>query len=432
MKLDAIETLAINGRFKGIPEGETAFPLKEIHKKGWNVLKEDMELPLVILKDSALKNNSQWMREFLRLSNAAICPHGKTTMSPQLFAQQLQDGAWGITIATVGQLKICRQFGVQRVVMANQLIGVPAICWLLDELHRDPAFDFYCLVDSVKGVEMLAEQARQHPLNRPLQLFLEIGIEQGRTGCRELETAVEVARQIQQHAPHVCLRGIEGFEGLIASHDPNALRERLSVFLQKMVQVAQICEQEQWFAEGDVILTAGGSAQYDVVLEQFAKAKLSQPVRVITRSGCYLTHDSGMYHKLFAHLKQRSTLAQEVAGGFQPALEIWAYVQSRPEANLAILNFGKRDCSYDAGLPLPHHWFSPTKHTIPAPLPEGYQIFALNDQHAYLRLPEDSPLQVADIVVSGISHPCTTFDKWQLIPVVNDDYQVISAIKTFF
>jgi D-serine deaminase-like pyridoxal phosphate-dependent protein len=32
----------------------------------------------------------------------------------------------------------------------------------------------------------------------------------------------------------------------------------------------------------------------------------------------------------------------------------------------------------------------------------------------------------------GISHPCTVFDKWQLIPVLDDDGRVVDLIRTFF
>ena len=432
MNLHLLDTLEIDDRFKGIPSGQGPFLLKDIHRQGWNLLKEDMELPLAVLKETALTNNSQWMREFIRLSQAEICPHGKTTMSPQLFHQQLQDGAWGLTIATVGQLKICRAFGVPRVLMANQLVGASAIRWVFDVLHEDPAFDFYCLVDSVEGVKMLARQAQAHPIERPLQVLLEIGIPQGRTGCRNLESVLQVGRAIQKNNSHLHLRGIEGFEGLLTAKDPATLHLRLHDFLQKMIEAAQRCDQEKLFAPGNILLTAGGSAYYDIVTEQFGAVQLSQPVQIITRSGCYLTHDSGMYQSHFTAMKERSAVVQKLKGGLQAALEVWAYVQSRPEAGLVILNFGKRDCSHDAGMPLAHHWFSRGQHKAPQPLPEGHRIEALNDQHAYLHVPENSPLQVGDMVASGISHPCTTFDKWQLIPVVDANYRIISAIKTYF
>jgi D-serine dehydratase len=36
------------------------------------------------------------------------------------------------------------------------------------------------------------------------------------------------------------------------------------------------------------------------------------------------------------------------------------------------------------------------------------------------------------MVAFGISHPCLTFDKWQVLPVVDDDYGIVAAVRTFF
>ena len=59
----------------------------------------------VIKRDSALAHNHAWMRDFTARHRASLlAPHGKTTMAPQIFAQQLAAGAWGITVATVQQL----------------------------------------------------------------------------------------------------------------------------------------------------------------------------------------------------------------------------------------------------------------------------------------------------------------------------------------
>jgi len=49
-----------------------------------------------------------------------------------------------------------------------------------------------------------------------------------------------------------------------------------------------------------------------------------------------------------------------------------------------------------------------------------------------MTVPIESPLQVGDLVSFGVSHPCLTFDKWQHLYVVDDNYNVISAIRTFF
>jgi len=95
---------------------------------------------------------------------------------------------------------------------------------------------------------------------------------------------------------------------------------------------------------------------------------------------------------------------------------------------------GKRDVSYDVDLPMPLKWFRPGAggaNAVRAVAP-GHVVTGLHDQHCHMTVPEDSPLAVGDMVGFGISHPCTTFDKWQVVPLVDDDYTVVSAIKTFF
>jgi len=116
----------------------------------------------------------------------------------------------------------------------------------------------------------------------------------------------------------------------------------------------------------------------------------------------------------------------------RPALEVWAQVQSRPEAGLAILTMGKRDASFDLDLPIPQQHFRRGRDDRPQAAPADWKISAMNDQHAYLRLPLEADVQVGDLVGSGISHPCTTFDKWRVLFTVDDAYRVTGAIRTFF
>jgi D-serine dehydratase len=162
--------------------------------------------------------------------------------------------------------------------------------------------------------------------------------------------------------------------------------------------------------------------------------QLSRPVTAILRSGCYVTHDHGFYHHLLQEMQTRESVVE--ADNLRPALEVWSMVQSRPEPDLAILTMGKRDASYDIDLPFPVKTHRPGDTSQPFDLPAGCNLEKMNDQHAYLRLPKDSAictsLQVGDLVACGISHPCTTFDKWPVILVVDDAYQVQSAVNTFF
>lgn len=433
MDLSEILATPVDERTKGFPGGIGAMALGEIGKQGWNLLREDVPLPAAVLRRSAMDHNSKWMRAFLQRSGAVIAPHGKTPMSPQLFDLQFQDGAWAVTLATVQQIQVARRYGVQRIVMANQLIGRQAIRYVLGELKRDPGFEFFCLVDSPESVAILAAAAKEAAIGRPLQVLLEGGMKGGRTGARDVETALKVAQAVKAASPHLALRGVEGFEGLVAG--PGAANEARA-FLEFLVAIARAVEKEGLFAPGPVLLSAGGSAFFDLVTEVFTKAGLKSPTQIVTRSGCYLAHDSLSYTQHFAAMLQRDPSLTNLGLGLVPALEVWAYVQSRPEPGKCILTMGRRDVGTDSGNPVPERWYRPGHHNRPEALPQGIKnpatVVGLNDQHTHMTVDPSSPLRVGDMVGFGVSHPCTTFDKWQLIYVVDDDYNIVSAIRTYF
>jgi D-serine dehydratase len=424
-----IGSFQLDHRVKGMPGGVAPFRLDAIGGKDWNVLREDLTLPLAVLKDSALAHNSRWMRDFLARSHAVIAPHGKTTMAPQLFERQIRDGAWAITLATMQQVAVARDYGCARIILANQLVGRQAMRSVLADLKRDPGFDFYCLVDSEEGVAQLLVAARLASVGRPLQLLLEGGMPGVRTGVRDRATGLRVARAVKAAEPYLALRGIEGFEGLAPGATRAEAEAQVRGFLDLLIDLARDCEEEKLFAVGEVILTAGGSAFYDMVLARFAHAGLRGPTRVVTRSGCYLSHDSAMYRSFFADIVDR-TPAAKADGGLRPALEVWAYVQSRPEPGKVLLTMGKRDVGADEA-PVAQSWFRQGM-TAPAAIGAGHGVSGLNDQHCHMNVPADSPLVVGDMVSFGVSHPCLTFDKWPVICLVDDAYTVTSAIRTFF
>lgn len=386
----------LDHKTKGMPGGIAPFPMAEIAAKGWNILREDLPLPLAVLKKPAMDHNAAWMRDFVARTGAVIAPHGKTTMAPQLFGLQLDDGAWAITVATTQQMAVARDFGVSRIILANQLVGKQAIRYVFDELKRDPALEFFCIVDSEANVAQLAAAAREANIGRPLQVFLEGGWQGGRTGVRDIQTGLRVARAVKAASPHLALRGVEGFEGLTPA-DRTAAETQVRDFLDMLVQLAQACERDDLFAPGEVILTAGGSAFYDMVLARFSHAGLKSPTRVITRSGCYITQDSTRYRRFFSEIMDRTPEAGQ-GGGLLSAIEVWAYVQSRPEPGKVLLTVGARDFGTD-DRPIAESWFRPgSTMTRPEPIPPGHLVTGHNDQHTHMTVPEDSPLQVGDML----------------------------------
>ena len=175
------------------------------------------------------------------------------------------------------------------------------------------------------------------------------------------------------------LVGIECYEGLWAtgrSDEDEALAQGL---LQRVAEVALECDQEQLFEAEELLVSAGGSAIFDLVAP-LLKPALSKPVRGVLRSGCYVTHDHGNYKRYLAAMDTRLVCGH----GLQAALQVWAMVQSVPEPGLAILTAGKRDVSYDIEMPIPADWCR-RGHSKPETAPASWKVSSMNDQHAYLR-----------------------------------------------
>lgn len=396
---------------------------------GQNVLREDLALPACVLRAGALDRNVARFQRFSEASGVLLCPHAKTSMSPALFGRQLAAGAWGLTFANGQQLQVARRHGVPRVFYASQLVGAAEIRYVCAELRRDPGFDFYCLVDSVAGVRLLAERVAAAGPGRRLNVLVEGGLAGGRCGVRSVDEAVAVAEAVRAAGAHLALVGVEGFEGLVRNEDAGRREAGVRAFLAFLVEMAETLDRRGLFDVGEVLLSAGGSAFYDLVVQGLGAARLSRPSRVILRSGCYLTQDWGLYEGLAADLRSRMGPA---APDLEPALEVWAQVLSVPEPGLVILSAGRRDFGQDAGNPVAlTHVRRGSGERRPL-RDSGWRMAAASDQHAHMAAPPGHGVEVGDLVALGPSHPCTTFDKWRVIYLVDDDYTITEAVPTYF
>jgi D-serine dehydratase len=430
MNLDPILAETLDATTKGYPLSKAALPIASIGAQRWNLLGGDLPLPLAVIRDSALAHNPAWMRDFTTSTGVLLAPHGKTTMAPQIFAQQLAAGAWGITVANVQQLGICARFGVRRVIMANQLLGATEVATVIRLREAHPDLEFHFLIDSLAQLSGIEATAAGQTMSRKLTALVELGVPGGRTGCRSFDEAMTVARAIAA-SKIVALSGLECYEGLQVNGDSARDTAMVGALMQRVKDVALACDAEKLFVGTSIILTAGGSAAFDIVARELP-LRLSRPVLTILRSGCYVTHDSGFYNRMLEQVKARSGAAWQTRAGLQPALEVWSRVQSCPEPGLAILTMGKRDASFDLDLPVPTKRYRTGVDAAPQPVPASWKITGMNDQHAYLSAAAADAPHVGDLVGCGISHPCTTFDKWRALFTVDDDYRVTGAIRTFF
>jgi len=389
---------------------------------GASILDEDVSLPVAVLRESALRHNLQWMREFAERYGMALAPHGKTTMSPALFALQLDAGAWGITLATAPQVRDAYRHGVRRVLMANQLVGKANMA-IVAALQQDAAFEFCCLVDSAANVDALG--AFFAARGQTLRVLLEIGVEGGRAGVRDEAQAQHVLDALARWPQSLALYGVEVYEGVL--RDEAGIR----ALLRRTVAQWRRLREAGAFACRPAVLSGAGSAWFDVVAEEFSALAGDPQALIVLRPGCYLTHDVGAYRDAAERIHAANPVARAMAATLQPALRLWACVQSRPEPARAIVGLGKRDAAFDAGLPVPVLRHRPGD-AAPRPVPAHWRLAAMMDQHAFLQVQDHDDIDVGDLLCFDISHPCLTFDKWRHLLVVDDGWRVTGAVHTFF
>jgi D-serine dehydratase len=422
----------IDASFKGFPHASAPLRRSQIGAQGWNVLRGDLPLPLAVIKRDVLRHNLRWMQDFAATSGVALAPHGKTSMSPQLFQMQLGAGAWGMTFATVTQMRIGIAAGTQRCIIANQVFAAVDLQCIATLRREHPGLQVAFLVDSPQQLDVIKAWRQKNPSTPPFDVLLEIGVQGGRTGCRTVAQATALAGQLHASSA-VRLVGVECYEGLAAQGNTAHDQPYAQALMDTVLAVTTFCDAQNLFDADEIILTAGGSAIFDLVASRLRPA-LSRPFLGLLRSGCYVTHDQGTYKRMMRAVSERTGCGN----GLEAALEVWAHVQSCPEPGLVILAAGKRDMSYDWEMPQVLAVVAPgaDSSALPVPVPEGsdWKIVALNDQHAHLRGSGAAfeALKVGDLVCLGISHPCTTFDKWRWMPVVDASYTVCDAITTCF
>ncbi|KAA0097517.1 amino acid deaminase [Mycolicibacterium sp. P1-18] len=405
--LAALSAEPLDWRYKGLPSRWWGQTPAQVRAAGVDPFADGAVGPLCVLRESALANNLSAMADWCRDRGVELAPHGKTHMAPQLLARQFDAGATAVTLATISQVRTFRAFGVDRVVLANELVDDAGLRWLAGELDADPNFHLMCWVDSVRGVAAMSATLADAGARRPVDVCVEVGMSGGRTGCRGEDEVDAVARAAAE-SRQLRLVGVAGYEAATGHDVTPEAKELVRTYLRELRSA--VGRLAPLFEGDEIVVSAGGSTYFDVVADELTGWTGVGPVRTVLRSGCYLTHDDGLYGR-----------TSPLADVLRPALTVWAQVTSRPEPDLALVTMGRRDVSFDQDLP------------VPGSLSDG-AVTKLNDQHAYLRVgrADRDRVEVGTWLEFGISHPCTVFDKWQLIPVLDDSGRVVDLVRTFF
>jgi D-serine dehydratase len=391
------------------------------------MLNGDISFPSAVLYRSRLDNNIEWMQKFADKAGVSLAPHGKASMMPALFQEQVMAGAWGMTMGTSHQVAVAVSAGIKRILMANQLVGYANMTIISDHLET---IEYYCLVDNVENVRQLDDFFTRK--GQQLNVLIEYGMAGGRCGCRSQEDLIAVRDAIKS-STSLKLAGIEVYEGLIHGADAE---ERITTLLNEVVDTFTAFDKEGFFDRKPALLTGAGSEWYDIVADVFSEACQNGAMLPIIRPGSYVIYDKGVYEVSQNKLMKRSEMARSIGSDLQSALEIWACVQSVPEPGFAVVGMGKRDVSIHTGLPQPLLYHRPAPDSgpdkpSPVVLESGWKTLDVMDLHTLVRFPKDIGLKPGDILAFSTSHPNLTLDKWRSVCIIDDDYRVIDTMQTF-
>lgn len=428
--LETLLDTPLDDTYRGVPPGEATVALRAVATRQWQPRSGNMALPVLTMDEAAFAHNVEQIFGYVRSHGAALAPHAKTPMSPQIVQRLLDAGAWGATVANLQQAAVLLRAGVRRLMLGNEIGGAASGARLGKLLAAYPDARMLMFADSADSVRSLAAAAGH--AGRPVEVLVEVG--GGRAGARDDAAVEAILEAVAAQGGKLALAGVATYEGAVATSDPAVTARQIAALMERAARAFQ--QVRALAPQAPLVFTAGGSAFFDQVT-QAAKPLLAQDgnALLVLRSGAIFFHDHGTYERALRAMDARSGFeidgqARHAAADFRPALRLWGEVLSRPEPGLAICGFGMRDVSYDQDLPVPLAAFRDGA-PLPGWDPEG-RVTRLNDQHAFLAISPDSALAPGDVVEFGISHPCTCLDHWRVFFGLDAEGRVQSAYRTFF
>ncbi|GAB2630148.1 alanine racemase [Prescottella soli] len=361
-------------------------------------------LPELRLSLPAVEHNIELMAAWCRDRGVELCPHIKTTMTRPIVERQLRAGAWGVTVATVRQASVALGWGMRRILIANEVIHRPDLEAMRSWLDAHRSLELYLLVDSLAGLSLAATVMRGAA--NPLRVLIDVGAPDGRSGVREVSAALALARACEDK-PGIVLAGVAGYEGVRPNRRDADILAQVDAHCRTVVEAFHAVSPRIRIERP--VFSMGGSAFPDRVIDAIAdlpdlSGRTGNPPVPVLRSGCYVTHDHGTYAEV------------SPVPGLRAALTVRAVVLSAPEPGLIVVGAGKRELPYDAGLPVVVSARDAQGTPRRAAKATSARIY---DHH--LVLTEAEGLDVGDVVDLGISHPCSAFDRWPDITVIDDD-----------
>ena len=431
-----INNTLIDSAVKGIKDIDK-IKIQDIKKQKWNILKEDVQFPILTIKKSFFNKNILSMHKYVKANKVFLAPHIKTSMSPQIIQQIFNLGCWGFTVANNQQLSVLLKMGIRKIIFANLITNQSNIDNLFQLINQYKDIQIYICVDSIFGINLLKTLSKKLNFNRVIKILIEVGYQNSRSGIRNIKSLNKILDSLRILPVNFKISGILFYEGASAVNNYSISLKRVEKCIKLAFNCLNFLISNNIINNKECIISGGGSEYFDLVVDSFKKNKKNKNFKFVIRPGSYIAYGHGYYLSSLNKINDRKKIIIKnkkinATDLFQPSLELWAHVISQQDSGKAILNFGKRDVSFDLGYPIPLLVYRNGKILHKSPYDKNIVVYKLNDQHAFIKFSKNYNIEVGDLVKFGVSHPCITIDKWKIFYMINDNNTIVEAFKTFF
>lgn len=202
-------------------------------------LYQEIDTPALLIDRERMMKNLQEMSAKARSWNVRFRPHTKTHRMPDLAKLELAEGAFGITVAKIGEAEVMEKCGIQDIFIANEVIGkikLERLKYLHERIHIRVGIDN-------------AEQANQMEevfagAAKPLEVLMEIEVGEERSGVVTDEQIISLGR-VLKNKRNVALKGVFSHEGhCYKAASPADCIERAKVAQRRTVEAARLLQAE--------------------------------------------------------------------------------------------------------------------------------------------------------------------------------------------
>jgi D-serine deaminase-like pyridoxal phosphate-dependent protein len=302
-----------------------------------------IDTPALVVDLDAMQRNLQRMQSFANQHGMRLRPHAKMHKSAAFALRQMQAGAVGVCVQKPSEAAALVAGGVRDVYVSNQVISLSK-CDLLAQLNAALAAQngqkngqISVAVDSVLGVQRMAQAMATHGAASRIDVYVEIDVGQARCGVPPGDAALALVQALSQHTS-LRFAGLQAYHGR-AQHLRSAAERRAAI--------AQVVHDVQ--RTKAVIEVAG----YSVPLVTGAGTGTFSHEAA---SGVYGELQAGSY--LFMDADYAGNEADPQQPQFEHALFVKSQVMSRSKPthggaadDRAVLDAGHKSHAIDSGLP---------------------------------------------------------------------------------